>query len=266
MELSAPSRWRCIEFISDLHLHESDPSTFAAWSQYLSQTAADAVFILGDLFEAWIGDDCLGQNHPFERECVRVLRGAARQRDLYIMQGNRDFLMGPELMAACGAQFLEDPTVLTFGNQRWLLSHGDALCVDDTDYMAFRALVRSPQWQEDFLAKPLSERVHLARRMRAQSEARKQPDVVYADLNRAAVESLMQQRSAQHMIHGHTHRPAGHLHDRGRDRRVLSDWDLQANKPRSEVLRLSVSNPAQLDTAVRVERLPPARTQAKPAD
>lgn len=266
MELLAPSQWRCIDFISDLHLHESDPLTFAAWSQYLQHTTADAVFILGDLFEAWIGDDCLSIGHRFEHACVAVLRAAASQRDLFVMQGNRDFLMGPALMSACAAQLLDDPTLLTFGDARWLLTHGDALCLADTDYMAFRSVVRGPPWQSDFLAKPLHERMELARGMRAQSEARKNMNEPYADLDADAVDVELQHFTAQHMIHGHTHRPADHALTHGRDRRVLSDWDLQAKPPRAEVLRLGLHAALQGGTTVRVERLTPATAQTRPTD
>ncbi len=266
MELLAPSQWRCVEFISDLHLHGSDPLTFSAWSQYMRDSAADAIFILGDLFEVWVGDDCLEHATSFDRACVDVLRNAAGKRPLFIMQGNRDFLMGPQLMAACSAQFLDDPTAFTFGDQRWLLTHGDALCLDDTDYMAFRAVVRSPGWQTAFLHKPLAERIELARAMRAQSEALKHSDVPYADVDNAAALASLQQYTANHMIHGHTHRPADHQLTQGRDRRVLSDWDLQAKPPRAEVLRLSIHGSVSAPSPVRVERLAPAMASAKPAD
>lgn len=266
MELLAPSQWRSVEFISDLHLHASDPHTFSAWSNYMRDSAADAIFILGDLFEAWVGDDCLGQATAFEQACVEVLRDAAGKRPLFIMQGNRDFLMGPQLMAACSTQFLDDPTAFTFGAQRWLLTHGDALCLDDTDYMAFRAVVRSPTWQTAFLHKPLAERIELARAMRAQSEALKHNDVPYADVDNAAALASLQQYAANHMIHGHTHRPADHPLADGRDRRVLSDWDLNAKPPRAEVLRLSTDGSVSAQSSVRVERLSPAIASAKPAD
>lgn len=269
MELQAPSQWRCVEFISDLHLHGSDLATFTAWSDYMQGTVADAIFILGDLFEVWVGDDCLNAASAFELACVGVLRAAANKRPVYIMQGNRDFLMGPQLMAACGAQLLDDPTVFSFGAQRWLLTHGDALCLDDTDYMAFRAMVRSPAWQTAFLDKPLTERIELARAMRAQSEARKHSDAPYADVDTPATLASLHQYAAQDMIHGHTHRPADHNLPNGQIRRVLSDWDLQAQPPRAEVLRLCIdgrepSGPAP--SPVRVERLWPTMATTKPLD
>jgi UDP-2,3-diacylglucosamine hydrolase len=259
MELLAPSRWRCVDFISDLHLHESDQLTLKVWSHYLQHTAADAVFILGDLFDVWVGDDSLSIENGCEQQCVNLLRAAGTRLNLYIMQGNRDFLMGSALMTACTATLLEDPSVLSFAGQRWLLTHGDALCLDDTDYMKFRAMVRSPQWQADFLNKPLRERMELARHMRAQSEARKGTDATYADVDTAAASNCLQAMNAGHMIHGHTHRPGKHALAGGRERLVLSDWDLKAAIPRAEILRLRCSTQATNPT---LERIPPAMSPA----
>ena len=243
MELSAPSRWRSVDFISDLHLQASDAQTFAAWADYLQNTSADAVIILGDLFEVWVGDDCLSHERRFEHDCVDILRTAGERLDLYLMHGNRDFLMGRALMAACRAHALSDPTVLIFGTQRWLLTHGDALCLDDTRYMEFRATVRSAQWRTAFLQKPISERLQLARGMRQQSEALKRSDTVYADIDAGAANALLRQHGANHMIHGHTHRPGQHTLHGNSQRWVLSDWDLQAQPPRAEVLRLTLPDP-----------------------
>ena len=255
MELLAPSRWRSVDFISDLHLQASDAQTFATWADYLQSTTSDAVIILGDLFEVWVGDDCLSQEKRFEHDCVDVLRSAGSRLDLYIMHGNRDFLMGRTLMAACRAHALNDPTVLVFGEQRWLLTHGDALCLDDTRYMEFRAVVRSAQWRTDFLSKPMSERLQLARSMRMQSEARKQSDTVYADIDVTAANALLRQHGADHMIHGHTHRPGHHALQGTSQRWVLSDWDLKAQPPRAEVLRLTLPDPEQGHNKTDLQRL-----------
>lgn len=256
MELDAPARWRCVDFISDLHLQASDALTFQAWSFYLQRTEADAVFILGDLFEVWIGDDILSAESGFERQCADVLRNAAGRMDLYIMCGNRDFLMGAALMSHCGCTLLDDPCVLSFADQRWLLTHGDALCLADTEYMQFRAQVRSPDWQRNFLQKPLIERIALARSMREQSEARKRGDDVYADVDTAAAQFLLQSARSTHMIHGHTHRPARHRLAAGSERLVLSDWDLCAQPPRAEVLRLRRASHGSAPTFT-LERIPP---------
>lgn len=260
MEIVAPSRWSCIDFISDLHLQPSDPRTFAVWSSYLQSTSADAVFILGDLFEVWVGDDILSVSAGFEAQCAQVLRAAAQHADLFITCGNRDFLMGPALMEACNATLLEDPAVLSFAGERWLLTHGDAMCLDDLDYMQFRRQVRSPQWQQDFLDKPLAERMALARAMRAQSEARKRSGRDYVDVNSDAADALLRSLRADHMIHGHTHRPARHPMDGGRERLVLSDWDLGAMPTRAEVLRLRRFG-AGASESFTVERIPPVMAQ-----
>jgi UDP-2,3-diacylglucosamine hydrolase len=258
MELIAPSRWACVDFISDLHLQASETLTFQAWRNYLLHTAADAVFILGDLFEVWVGDDVLSLEGGFERQCADVLRAASARMDIYIMRGNRDFLMGAALMATCGCTLLEDPSVLSFGNQRWLLVHGDAQCLDDTDYMRFRALVRAPAWQLDFLARPLAERIAFARDLRTQSEARKRSDMVYADVDFQAANTLLDTLQAKHMVHGHTHRPAKHALGAGRERLVLSDWDLGAHPPRAEVLRLRRATAKDAIGSFTMERIPPS--------
>lgn len=257
MELLAPSHWHCVDFISDLHLQVGDAQTFAAWKTYLAHTAADAVFILGDLFEVWLGDDVLAQRSGFEHQCAEVLHHTATRLDIYIMQGNRDFLMGAALMQACGSTLLDDPSVLVFGGQRWLLTHGDALCLDDTEYMQFRAQVRNPSWQQDFLNQPLSQRLELARHMRAQSEARKHSGVTYADVDTPAALACLHTLHANHMLHGHTHRPGLHTMAPGHERIVLSDWDLNAQPPRSEVVRLRLQHNEPSHT-VAVQRISPA--------
>ena len=265
MELIAPSRWTCVDFISDLHLQASEVSTFEAWSAYLLNTPADAVIILGDLFEVWVGDDALSVEGSFAQQCAEVLRTVAARKSVYIMRGNRDFLMGPALMAACGCTLLEDPSVLTFANQRWLLVHGDAQCLDDTDYMRFRAQVRAPEWQRDFLARPLAERLAFARDLRTQSEARKLRETVYADVDRKAANDMLDALQASRMIHGHTHRPAKHALGLGRERLVLSDWDLAAKPPRAEVLRLRCRLAGSATDSFTIERIPPSMAVASRA-
>jgi UDP-2,3-diacylglucosamine hydrolase len=166
------------------------------------------------------------------------------------MHGNRDFLVGQALMTSCGATLLADPTVLDFDGQRWLLSHGDALCLDDTEYLQFRRQVQQPAWQEAFLAKPLAERKAIARSLRTQSEARKHSGAVYADVDNTAARQWLQAAGAQTLIHGHTHRPANHDLGQGLQRVVLSDWDAAATPPRAEVLRLNASGLQRLPLAV----------------
>ncbi len=239
-ELLAPAHWRAIEFFSDIHLHPSQPRTARAWRRQLLETDADAVFLLGDVFEVWVGDDV--RDEPFERDCVGALAQAARQRPVYFMAGNRDFLFGPEAAQAAGLTRLADPTVLTAFGQRWLLSHGDALCLADADYLQFRAQVRSAGWQQAFLSRPLAERQRLARQMRDASSERQAamaPDQ-WADVDDGEALRWLQAADAPVLIHGHTHRPATHRLADGRQRLVLADWHLDGpGVPRGDVLRLT---------------------------
>ena len=246
-ELTAPPAWRTVDFISDLHLQAGDCQTFTAWQNYMQTTPADAIFILGDLFEVWIGDDAVckavtagpGLQASFENRCADVLRNAAAVKTIFFMHGNRDFLVGEQLMALCNATLLPDPLVFVFNHQRWLLSHGDALCLDDIDYMQFRQQVRTAAWQQAFLAKPLAQRQAIAGEMRAQSKARKLSGTTLVDLDAAATREWLHAADASTLIHGHTHQPAEHDLGDGLSRVVLSDWDLQARPRRAEALRMT---------------------------
>ncbi len=242
--LQAPASWRTVDLISDLHLQASEPSTFGVWQRYMDQTPADAVLILGDLFEVWVGDDAVAES-PFLQSCATVLHSAGQRLYLGLMHGNRDFLIGESFVQDCHAHLLADPTALFFGASTWLLSHGDALCLADLDYQAFRSQVRSPQWRSDFLNQSLSERQAVARGIRNQSEARKRRGAaqVYADADTTMCHNWLTQANAQTLIHGHTHQPADHLlasHATGQPlaRWVLSDWDADARPARAQVLRL----------------------------
>ena len=247
--VQAPLHWQRVDFISDLHLDANEPATFDAWAQHMAHTPADALFILGDLFEVWVGDDT---QDPFALHCMAVLKATAQRMPVYFMCGNRDFLVGPALLKATGMHALSDPTVLhidaelglTAGTQptRILLSHGDALCLDDHDYLAFRAQVRQHDWQTAFLAKPLVERQAYARSVRNTSEARKQshthnPDFAgYADVDSQAAIEWLRATDAKVLLHGHTHKPAMHDLGQGLSRWVLSDWHADSKPPRLEVL------------------------------
>lgn len=237
-ELQAPGAWRTIDFISDLHLQAAEPDTFDAWRRYMGETPADAVFILGDLFEVWVGDE-LAQEPGFVADCAAVLQAAAGRAAVFFMHGNRDFLVGDGFLRACRTTLLADPTVLGFAGQRWLLTHGDALCLADTEYMRFREQVRNPAWQRDFLARPLPQRQAIARELREQSEARKRSGAEYPDVDAAATQAWLEAADAQVLIHGHTHKPADHALPAARRRTVLSDWDAGATPARQEVLRLT---------------------------
>ena len=245
-ELQAPAAWGTVDFISDLHLTADEPLTFSVWQHYLETTPADAVFILGDLFEVWVGDDVVGsdlsQEASFENRCVQVMAATASSKlALFFMHGNRDFLVGQRLMSLCHATLLKDPTVLHFADQPYLLTHGDALCLADTEYLQFRQQVRSSAWQDHFLAKPLAERQSIARGLRAQSEARKQYGQTYADVDTNAAKQWLELAGANTLIHGHTHLPNQHELGDSQRRVVLSDWDAAATPPRAEVLRLTKS-------------------------
>ena len=207
----------------------------------MDTTPADAVFILGDLFEVWVGDDAALEAASFEARCAAVLRRTAQSKPVYFMHGNRDFLVGPAFLAQCQMTSLDDPTVLVFAGQRWLLSHGDALCLDDVDYLQFRAQVRSPAWQQSFLAQALEQRRAVARHIRTQSESRKHAGATYADVDSGAACQWLRAAQAQTLIHGHTHRPSVHDLGQGQQRVVLSDWDLAAVPPRADVLRLDAN-------------------------
>jgi UDP-2,3-diacylglucosamine hydrolase len=237
--LDAPTDWRAIDFISDLHLSPALPRTFESWARYLRETPADAVFMLGDLFEVWVGDDA--RDLPFERRCVEVLADAAHRRRIGFMAGNRDFLVGAEMLRASGLVGLPDPTLLSAWGRRALLTHGDALCLADTDYQAFRRLVRSEDWQREFRARPLAGRQQLAAEMRRQSESRRRFDGRDdADIDAAAALGWLRAADAAVLVHGHTHRPGSELLAPGIERHVLSDWDLDdAARPRADLLRLT---------------------------
>ena len=235
-----------MDFISDLHLHASEPETLLAWQHYMQSTRAQAVFILGDLFEVWVGDDVVNAGAPavglaegLEVNCARTLKSCAAQRDVFFMRGNRDFLVGETFTRACDVQLLDDPCILTFAGQRWLLSHGDALCLGDTDYMRFRAQVRSAGWQQQFLAQPLAQRTAIARDLRARSEALKRANPVSVDVDALETIAWLKAANATRLIHGHTHKPADHALGGELQRTVLSDWDLRADPPRAQVLRIT---------------------------
>ena len=240
-ELAAPPHWRTVDFISDLHLQSSEPATVTAWQHYLHSTPADALFILGDLFEVWVGDDAMAEPGSFEAQGCAALQAAAQRLPVYFMHGNRDFLAGPAFLTHCGITGLADPTVLVFGGQRTVLSHGDLLCLDDGDYQRFRVQARSAAWQQEFLSKPLAERRTLARGIRQESESRKQSGAPYADVDGPAAIAWLRAANAPTLIHGHTHRPANHALAPGLQRVVLSDWDAAAQPPRAEVLRMTAA-------------------------
>jgi UDP-2,3-diacylglucosamine hydrolase len=202
------------------------------------------------LFEVWIGDDA--RHEGFEAQCADVLAEAASRLTVAFMCGNRDFLVGGEMLRECGVRALPDPTVLVAFGERLLLSHGDALCLDDHEYQQFRAQVRSLAWQREFLGRPLEQRHALARAMRDHSEQRKRGKSVedWVDIDKGTAVRWMHEASTPTLIHGHTHRPQHEDLAPGFVREVLSDWDLDdARPPRAEVMRLRRSGLARVPLA-----------------
>lgn len=215
--------------VSDLHLEEARPELTEAFVDFLGATAAGAaaLYILGDLFNLWIGDDA---PPPLAGRIGAALSSvAARGTAVFLMHGNRDFLMGPDLAARCRATLLEEPHLLEHAGRRYLLMHGDSLCTRDTGYMEFRAQVRDPAWQRGFLALPREERWRFAEQARARSRAmtgNKPEDIM--DVTQEEVEKVMLRHGVDTLIHGHTHRPARHRFAmRGLPARrfVLGDWE-----------------------------------------
>lgn len=215
-------------FISDLHLDAQHPEITRQFLDFLAHEApsAEALYILGDLFEVWIGDD---DPDPDKRRIVAALReltsaGVA----CYVMHGNRDFLLGERFCNESGCRLLEDPTVLHLYGERVLAMHGDALCTDDRSYQKLRAMVRDPQWQRMFLALSTDQRRTLADEARAGSKAHiEQASMTIMDVNVEAVSAAMRGAQVRLLLHGHTHRPDIHrLQLDGADSRriVLGDW------------------------------------------
>jgi UDP-2,3-diacylglucosamine hydrolase len=216
-------------FISDLHLSEDRPAANERFFSFIEETAsaADSLYILGDFFEYWIGDDDLA--YPFNAVIAGVLRELSRSGvALYVMHGNRDFLIGKGFCEATGATLLEDPTVVELDGEKTLLMHGDTLCTDDVDYQAWRRTARSSAWQAQFLGKSLAQRREATVGMRQKSKevvSAKPAEIM--DVNEAAVQEAMRRHAVKRLIHGHTHRPGRHAVDLGGargERWVLPDW------------------------------------------
>jgi UDP-2,3-diacylglucosamine hydrolase len=216
-------------FISDLHLSEERPATREQFFRFLRDEArgAGALYVLGDLFEYWLGDDALAE--PLNASVARALREvSAAGTPVFVMRGNRDFLIGRGFCEAAGAALLDDPRVVRFGGRPLLLLHGDTLCTDDIDYQEWRRTARSAQWRRDFLAKPLAERREVIEGLREKSKRlirAKPADIM--DVNSGAVRDAFRRHRVCWMIHGHTHRPALHRHEvdgQSCERWVLPDW------------------------------------------
>jgi len=216
-------------FISDLHLSEEEPRSMAAFLHFIAEIAphADALYILGDLFEYWAGDDDAAD--PFHARVIAALRSLAQHNTaVFLLHGNRDLLMGADLAIECRARILPDPSLINLYGVPMLLSHGDTLCTDDEEYQRYRASVHDAAFQEQFLAKPLAERKAFIAQLRARSQAEKQvKNSAIMDVNQAAVGQLLRENHYPRLIHGHTHRQHRHEHyvdGKLCERWVLGDW------------------------------------------
>ena len=214
-------------FISDLHLDPSRSHCTEGFLRYLSRIqASDQLYILGDLFEAWLGDD---DDTAFTRAIAAALQTCSGT--LYFMHGNRDFLLGEVYAERCGLTLLPEHHQITVGSETILLLHGDSLCTDDTAYMKIRPMLRDPSFQKQLLAKPILERQAIALDARAESQAHtSQTKLAIMDVNPQAVRDALLAQQCQTMIHGHTHRPFDHqsvLEDQIGRRMVLGDWDIE---------------------------------------
>ncbi|MBL4827688.1 MAG: UDP-2,3-diacylglucosamine diphosphatase [Spongiibacteraceae bacterium] len=215
-------------FISDLHLDESRPHVTRAFFSWLQQHAvqAQALYILGDFFEAWVGDDN-------STELIRDVIAALKQQTnngtpIYLMHGNRDFTIGQKFCEQTGCQLINDPSVINLYGKPILLMHGDNLCTEDVQYLKLRAQIRNPAWQQEQLSKPLHERLAMAKYLReASAEAKSNKAENIMDVTASEVKHVMQENQTKLLIHGHTHRPKIHSMEDGNTRIVLGDWDQQ---------------------------------------
>jgi UDP-2,3-diacylglucosamine hydrolase len=215
-------------FISDLHLQESRPDITKAFLGFLENTAykAERLYILGDLFEAWIGDD--DQNNLIS-EIQAALLKTNKTTKIFFLHGNRDFLIGTEFASSSGLEILNDPTIEEMFGNRVLLMHGDLLCIEDHDYQAFRKTSRDAKWQDEFLNKSIEERREIAHKLRTISKEAtgiKKEEIM--DVSATEVIRTMEESAVNLLIHGHTHRPKSHkitVNDKPAERIVLGDWD-----------------------------------------
>lgn len=220
-------------FISDLHLSQERPDLTGLFLSFIEREAvrSDALYILGDLFEVWLGDDAIDEYH---RPILSALEGlASRGIRVYVMHGNRDFLLGETFARHAGCQMLDDLHMLEIAGEKTLLMHGDLLCTDDLEYQAFRKQVRSPEWQRQILALPVEVRREQAKKLREyskQSAGEKSQEIM--DANPVTVIEFMRRNGVTRLIHGHTHRPGVHqmeIDGRPAMRIVLGDWGAQGS-------------------------------------
>ena len=237
-------------FISDLHLDPERPAITELFGRFLDGEArgADALYILGDLFEAWVGDDDPSEAGAIVAARLRALSDSGVP--VHFIRGNRDFLLGTDYARRVGMRLLPDPCVVMLYGEPTLILHGDLLCTDDVAYQQFRRQVRTPEWQAAFLARPLAERQAMARQMREHSEAHHAAQGVYAHIDAQLARRWLAEAGATTLIHGHTHQPGDHAlgtdaAGRPLTQVVLSDWHVTAAERRLQVLRLTPTDGLQ---------------------
>ncbi len=220
-------------FISDLHLCEQQPQITRLFTQFCRDKAcqAQALYILGDFFEYWLGDDVAINGSDKVAQVVQKELFSLNQQGikLYFMAGNRDFLLGETYADSCGIQIIQEPTTIDLHGKQVLLIHGDAECTDDIAYQKTRSMFRDPQWQEQFLNMTIEQRIDFAEKARQQSQQHTQnasADIM--DVNQSAIDNLYTEHQVDTIIHGHTHRPAIHQND-NKQRIVLGDWHHQSS-------------------------------------
>ena len=216
-------------FIADLHLCDQQPEITRSFLRFCEQQArhARALYILGDFFEYWLGDDALDKTANIAQQAIKKLADAGVA--VYFMAGNRDFLLGDDYANSCGMQILTEPTVIDLYGEPVLLVHGDAQCTDDHAYQKVRQMLRDPAWQQQFLAMNIEQRIEFAQQARTESQAHTQnSSQAIMDVNPQAIEDLFATHQVKTMIHGHTHRPAVHR-QADRTRIVLGDWHHQSS-------------------------------------
>lgn len=215
-------------FVSDIHLDDLRPAITSLFLDFLKESAyhAETLYILGDLFEVWIGDDDTSSLNLKIISALHQLTISGTQA--FLIHGNRDFMIGKKFEDASGCKIIPDPTVINLYGTDTVLMHGDTLCTDDTEYMEFRTMVRDPAWQNEFLGRPIQERKNIASKLREQSKTKTQgKPIELMDVAQKTVVETLIKYNAQHMIHGHTHRPDTHqftLNNKPAQRIVLGDW------------------------------------------
>lgn len=214
-------------FISDLHLDEKRPDITRAFFKFLKDKAesAERLYILGDFFEVWIGDDAVSE---FQNTIIQALHELSDTCEIFFIHGNRDFLIGESFAVKAGCTLLPEPTTITLNGITTTIMHGDSLCIEDVEYMKFRTMVRNPEWQAMFLSKPLQERIAIAQQLRDQSKEQTASKEDYiTDVTQSEVEKALIENKSSLLIHGHTHRPNRHpieLSTGKAERLVLGDW------------------------------------------